>query len=41
MKLAMIQMKVTAGDIDGNTGRGLALARQAALQADTVVLPEI
>lgn len=41
MKIAMVQMKVTAGDVAGNKERGLKLINEAALQADTIVLPEI
>ena len=41
MKLAMVQMKVIAGNIEENKVRGLELAKQAATQADIVVLPEI
>ncbi|WP_371368723.1 Omega-amidase YafV [Sporomusa rhizae] len=41
MKIAMVQMKVTAGDVAGNKERGLTLINEAALNADTIVLPEI
>ena len=41
MRIAMIQMEVKAGDVEENRHRGLTLARQAALQAEVLVLPEI
>lgn len=41
MKIAMIQMQVKAGDVQANRQRGLALVREAASQADVLVLPEI
>lgn len=41
MKIAMVQMKIIAGDVAGNQEKGLTLIRQAAKRADTIVLPEI
>ncbi|WP_312202271.1 carbon-nitrogen family hydrolase [Anaerospora hongkongensis] len=41
MKVALIQMQVTAGDVAGNRARGLAMAREAAQKAEVIVLPEI
>ena len=41
MKIAMVQMKVVSGDAAENRLRGLALAAEAARQADVIVLPEI
>ena len=41
MKVALIQMEVVAGDVAVNRACGLRLAREAASQADVVILPEI
>lgn len=41
MKIALIQLEVISGNVASNRQRGLALAREAAGQADIVVLPEI
>ncbi len=41
MKIAMVQMKVIAGDVVANQENGLTHVRRAALNADTIVLPEI
>lgn len=41
MKIALIQMKVVAGDGTGNRAHGLAMAEKAAQKADVLVLPEI
>lgn len=41
MKVALVQMTVTAGDVEGNRRRGVEMARTAAKQAEVVVLPEI
>lgn len=41
MKIALVQMRITAGDVAANRARGLALAAEAAASADVVVLPEI
>jgi predicted amidohydrolase len=41
MRVALVQMKVTAGDVAGNRRRGTDLARAAAKNAEVVVLPEI
>lgn len=41
MKIALIQMTVVAGDAEGNRKRGLALAEEAAGQAEVIVLPEV
>lgn len=41
MKIALVQMLITAGDVAGNRARGLALAAEAAANAEVVVLPEI
>lgn len=41
MKVALVQMTVTAGDVEGNRRRGVELVREAAKQAEVVVLPEI
>jgi predicted amidohydrolase len=41
MKIAMLQMQVIAGDIEGNTNKGLTLVNEAADKADVIILPEI
>ncbi len=41
MKIALIQMEIVAGDVASNRSRGLSMAREAASQADIIVLPEI
>lgn len=41
MKVAMVQMRIIAGDVAGNRSRGLTMADEAAANADVVVLPEI
>ncbi len=41
MKLAMLQMEIVAGDLEGNKNKGLALVEQAADKADVIILPEI
>jgi omega-amidase len=41
MKIAMVQMQVNAGEVDGNQAKGLTLVRKAAVNADIIVLPEI
>ncbi|MDT8901810.1 carbon-nitrogen family hydrolase [Anaeroselena agilis] len=41
MKIAMVQMRIIAGDVAANRARGLALAAEAAANAAVVVLPEI
>ncbi|MDR3561040.1 MAG: carbon-nitrogen family hydrolase [Negativicutes bacterium] len=41
MKVALVQMQVVAGDVDGNRRRGVELTAEAAANADIVVLPEI
>lgn len=41
MKIAMVQMKVIAGDVTANRQHGLELVDQAASRADVVLLPEI
>lgn len=41
MRIALVQMLITAGDVVANRARGLALAAEAAARADVVVLPEL
>lgn len=41
MKVAMVQMRIVAGDVAANREQGLAMAAEAAGHADVVVLPEI
>ena len=41
MKIAMVQMRIVAGDVAANRARGLALIAEAAANAAVVVLPEI
>lgn len=41
MKIAMVQMRIIAGDVAANRARGLALVAEAAANAAVVVLPEI
>jgi predicted amidohydrolase len=41
MRIAIIQMQTVAGDVATNRKQGLAMAAEAAGQADIVVLPEL
>jgi len=41
MKVALVQMTVVAGDVEGNRRRGVEMVRTAAKQAEVIVLPEI
>jgi len=41
MRIAMVQMRIDAGDVTANRERGLAMAEEAAGRADVVVMPEI
>lgn len=41
MKLAMVQMKIIAGDVAANQEKGLSLIRQAVQNVDTIIMPEI
>lgn len=41
MKVALVQMTVVSGDVEGNRRRGVELVQEAAKQAEVVVLPEI
>lgn len=41
MKVALIQLEVIAGEVARNREQGLALAKEAAKQADILMLPEI
>lgn len=41
MKIALVQMTVVAGDVAANRSRGLAMAEEAAAQAELIVLPEV
>lgn len=41
MKIALVQLEVLSGDVEGNRQNGLKLAREATAKADIIVLPEI
>jgi len=41
MKIAMVQMRIAAGEVETNRERGLAMTAEAAGHADIIVLPEI
>lgn len=41
MKVAMVQMEVISGEIDRNREHGFALTREAAKQAEVIILPEL